>query len=315
VKISLIVIFLSILQASFSQKLKLNTSQKEIVVTYADSTIKANISTVLKKINPKNNIEYTWYSSNSIKTNYGGFSGKLLDGPYQVFDLKNRLITQGRYLNGLRHGTWKFWLSDGTLSSLVPYIKGQKNGQAEYNNPEKNTTQIINFKKDLLNGWSVLTDNKKNYVEQTHYKSGKKHGLYLYKSNNGSLVKKYNYKNDLLNGKSTEVLKDSNLVRICNYKKGKKEGTLFESDTLNVLAKKYKYKNNLKHGICVDYQKNKVIEAEYIRGKKEGNYIEKVDKKIVLKGHYLNDEKDGEWVQYTSNDTIVDIYVKGSLVR
>lgn len=81
-----------------------------------------------KKIKIKKELTYYWYKTRKIHATKGGYSGFLLDGCFDRFDLSNILIEQGRFKLGLKHGVWKFWFKTGELKMTTSYKKGLKHG-------------------------------------------------------------------------------------------------------------------------------------------------------------------------------------------
>ena len=79
----------------YSQKEE-KISHRPIVITSADSIVYANaLMEVPKRHNTDIAKNYYWYASNKISTNKGGYSGKLLDGSFEVYDVHGNLLKQG----------------------------------------------------------------------------------------------------------------------------------------------------------------------------------------------------------------------------
>ncbi|MBB2144011.1 hypothetical protein GM921_00810 [Pedobacter sp. LMG 31464] len=76
-----------------------------------------------------NKAHYYWYSNNQLHATQGGFSGKLLDGPYTAIYLNGNLKEQGLFKNGLKQGIWKVWNEDGILLSQKTYQNGLPEGK------------------------------------------------------------------------------------------------------------------------------------------------------------------------------------------
>lgn len=89
-----------------------------------------------KKIKVNSNLIYYWYKSRSINSTKGGYSGHLLDGNFDKFSLNKKLIEQGTFKRGLKHGIWKSWYQNGELKSRCNYKKGLKHGQEILYNQE-----------------------------------------------------------------------------------------------------------------------------------------------------------------------------------
>jgi hypothetical protein len=102
---------------------------RDIMISYKDSIVKAQILLIPENIKTSNNLMYYWYGHYAINTNMGGFSGDLLNGEYQVYNTARKLITQGFFAHGLKNGTWKYWNSKGVLKQTMEYSAGLLNGE------------------------------------------------------------------------------------------------------------------------------------------------------------------------------------------
>ena len=86
-----------------------------------------------------------------------------------------------------------------------------------------------------------------------------------------------------------------------NYKMGKKDGKATWFTTEGKLIAEYVYKNGDLDGPQIAYYGNgttKQIEEFYVKGKHLGDYKEFYENgNIKLQGQYVNDLKDGKWVE------------------
>jgi hypothetical protein len=96
----------------------------KVRIVEADKTTLAELNPVTSHPPLKSNLFYFWYSANAIHATQGGFSGKLLNGPYTEFYLNKNLKEQGVYKKGLKDGIWKDWNEDGTLSKAITWRRG-----------------------------------------------------------------------------------------------------------------------------------------------------------------------------------------------
>ncbi len=72
--------------------------------------------------------KYYWYSNNQIKITQGGYSGKLLHGPYREFYFNKNLKEQGQFDMGLKVGEWNSWNIQGMLTEKTNFKKGIPEG-------------------------------------------------------------------------------------------------------------------------------------------------------------------------------------------
>lgn len=101
----------------------------KLTLNFPDSTIAINIITEPKRIRINENKLYYWYRASEVKSNRGGYDGKLLTGPYKVFYSNLNLKANGQLSNGLRTGTWTTWYLNGEKSSVFHYKKGDLHGK------------------------------------------------------------------------------------------------------------------------------------------------------------------------------------------
>ena len=168
----ILIIFILLIKLShvaYSQDKIKYSPTREFILDYDDSTIVANILAQTPKVKIDNNLTYYWFENNKVKSNKGGFSGRLLHGEYKVLDKNKNLIKQGHFTNGVVDGTWKTWNRQGMLREVQNWKEGVKHGQ-----------------------W-IVYNNEGKIIKSTEYKNGKLHGEMMYYEN-GQQVKK-NYKN------------------------------------------------------------------------------------------------------------------------
>lgn len=160
----------------------------------------------------------------------------------------------------------------------------------------------------------------------------------------GNLMIHRNYINNIQNGKSTTYygaaeasLMYDNVRQIClgkvsgifNYKDGLQEGEQLKYDYTEKGKRYLKSKeifskgemieyiefspnnqimiNNVLNGECASFYENGNKFNRYYRkdGKQEGNYEGWYESgQIQIKGKFINDEKDGEWIEYNEDGTI-----------
>jgi Uncharacterized protein conserved in bacteria len=149
----LIFILLTLItRLSFCQSDNLNI--RNIIVSIGDSLMKFNIKTKEPKIKIKAIYDYYWYYGGAINHNIGGFSGKLLDGKYEVFDNQQRLRSNGYYTNGLKQGIWNRWYGNGNLELSMKYKNGKLFGEMKTYGITGILLSVQNYKNDMLDGKS-----------------------------------------------------------------------------------------------------------------------------------------------------------------
>ena len=164
-----LLILQSLLYTSLSaQRTDWSPSNREVVVAYNDSTIRAYILINSIDINTSDRLMYYWYEQDKLNKNTGGYAGALLDGPYSVYDLQKNLITQGDFEKGLRIGTWKYWDKKGHLRKTVEYRDGLMHGDYKLFDGKGNVIETRKFR----NGREILKGDRKK-AEKSRLKEEK----------------------------------------------------------------------------------------------------------------------------------------------
>jgi antitoxin component YwqK of YwqJK toxin-antitoxin module len=93
-------------------------------ITIRDSLriIRFTLYTGDKPVKPKNGNIYYWYGSNQIHISRSGYSGRLPDGVYTVYNEHGGLLEQGSFVKGLRTGKWLRWSADGEVELCIKYL-------------------------------------------------------------------------------------------------------------------------------------------------------------------------------------------------
>jgi hypothetical protein len=109
--------------AALGQKLP-DYGLNKVRITDTSRTILAVIAPVSSPPTANTKVSYYWYSADAIHATQGGYSGKLLNGPYIEYYPDKNLKQQGTFKKGLKEGIWKTWNTDGTLHSITKWKHG-----------------------------------------------------------------------------------------------------------------------------------------------------------------------------------------------
>jgi antitoxin component YwqK of YwqJK toxin-antitoxin module len=182
----------------------------------------------------------------------------------EKYNEKGQLLIEKNFENNKKHGFQKEYYENGTPKVIENYENGMLIHKEEF---YKNS----------------------NIKLEENYKFNKKHGIQKYYSENGELKELMEYKNDILVNHEKYLDEGKEIISI---EDGLASIKLYNSE--NKLIKKY-FKNN-KTGkpdsLSVTYNPdngNKLSEIAYKNGK------------IIRKGKYLNNKKNGEWIIYWIN--------------
>lgn len=218
------------------------------------------------------------------------------NGVFQGFfdDKDERYSYEGRYVNGIKHGTWTIKYLNGDTRAVVKYNYDKPNGQ-----------------------WTYFYKNK-NMEEYENLEDGILHGKLVKYSENGELLTKVEYKHGLLDGEATFFYKGEVLETLTTFKYGKIEGKLkiFSADSLQMLEGEYK--NNKRDGVWKFFYKTGDIKTivNYNNGLKDGDVIiyDKAgliaQKTTFSKGNELDDKGNIIAKNTELKDSIVDRFKK-----
>lgn len=156
-----LVLFMVYTFVSYGQRDIKTFKSRKIIITHADSVVEARTLRNNGKVNVSDDKVYYWYQSNRVYSNKGGYSGKLLDGLYKVFNRDGNLVTEGNFKSGLKVGEWKTWYKNGELRIIGSYKDGKREGKFRLYNSKGILRGVKNFKNDKLHGKQLkLKDGK-----------------------------------------------------------------------------------------------------------------------------------------------------------
>lgn len=154
--LSLVVI--AVLQGCKLQKIKpeenFNYDKfQAISLDYGDSLIKFNITEDPEDIKTDFTKEYYWFKVDKIGHTQGAYTGKRLDGPYEVINQTDKsLLRKGDFIEGLKSGQWMTWYTNGTMQSAYEYKKGVKHGDFLLQDEKGKPTMQGTYAEDALDG-------------------------------------------------------------------------------------------------------------------------------------------------------------------
>lgn len=114
---------------------------------------------------------YFWYLNNAVHTSLGGFSGKLLHGPYTSYYVNMNLRSNGVLKLGLKNKEWRSWYENGQLKSVEKWRKGLKFGKSVYFSMDGMDIMVVTFKKNLYHGKCIIL-HKNQKISIKKYRHG-----------------------------------------------------------------------------------------------------------------------------------------------
>lgn len=139
---------------------------REIVLTFEDSTVVAHILIKKPEIKITYPQVYYWCFKETLGQSQSGYHGNLLNGKYVVYDIKKRLVREGHFLNGLKHGVWKSWYPSGVLKANEIWKNGLQEGDFVNYAPTGKVSQTATYKKGLLTGELVTCEGDSKTVRK-----------------------------------------------------------------------------------------------------------------------------------------------------
>ncbi|XOV67591.1 MAG: toxin-antitoxin system YwqK family antitoxin [Fluviicola sp.] len=139
----------------------------------------------------KPNKFYYWTKAQHVRATQGASSGLLLHGLLEAFYPDKQLAKKGKYHKGLKHGTWRYWNSNGTFQRVENWRQGTRIGKQQYFDENGNLiqTEFIHKKRrkivqpDSVIQWRLFNrrtitifDSTGQISEVQHLKNGKLHG-------------------------------------------------------------------------------------------------------------------------------------------
>ena len=114
---------------------------------------------------------YYWFSSSTIKTTQGGYSGELLNGGFSEYYGNKNLRQQGEFIAGLKDKDWRLWNEEGFLTKKESWRSGVKEGPFILYNEKGNIKQQGNYHLGRLNG-KVISYFPKDSSNTVIYRGG-----------------------------------------------------------------------------------------------------------------------------------------------
>lgn len=180
---------------------------------------------------------------------------------YESGDIQAFLI----HVDGVEHGTWGYWYDNGEenhgqqqVAWGNTYNMGQKIGTWYYFSEAGDTTKILNYENDMLNGESRYFYKSGGIERSVFYKQNKMHGKYntYYDDENHTLKTSKEYKNDKPDGKAQSYFENGALKSETEFSNGVKTGKwtiYFENGQMKQTGY---YKNDQQDGLWDMFQED-----------------------------------------------------------
>lgn len=146
---------------------------------------------------------FTFYDNNSSNTIIAkrDFSAGNNTSYTTFYGEKGKKLSEGKEVNRLREGEWKFYHPDtDKIMSVELYKKGKLTGTKKVYFPNGTIAEKAEYNNGILNGAYKKFTEEGVVLEETIYKNGKLHGDAVFRNGAGDVVSKGLYENDLKTG-------------------------------------------------------------------------------------------------------------------
>ena len=117
------------------------------------------------------------------------------------FDEKSKKLSEGKEVNRLREGEWKFYYpGKNTIMSVELYSKGKLTGVRKVFFPSGSLAEEAQYKNGLRNGYYKKYTEKGILLEESVYKNREMHGPASFYNGSGELESKGQYSNNIKTG-------------------------------------------------------------------------------------------------------------------
>ena len=224
----------------------------------------------------------------------GGYADKIKQGIFREYDSTGVLINSYKYKNnfktaegildstGLEHGEWNYLNIDGSIKAKGTFNHGKRVGSWLYY---------------YFNG---------ELEQKGLYVNGLPHGEWTWWYSNKQLRRQENFRNGREDGESIEYDSIGNLMTKGYFIGGVREGIWFYN--INDHKEEGEYRDGLKHGIWIYTYKDGQInfKGAYINGlPMDKHKFYYPNGQLKWEGKYDNGEKEGEWIKFNEEGTII----------
>ncbi|WP_333821123.1 tetratricopeptide repeat protein [Ohtaekwangia sp.] len=247
-----------------------------------------------------------WFPDGSLMFEYPMMAGHK-HGPYKYYDINNQLKIEGVYVNGTIEGSWKGYFPDGTLdyegsylrgeqdstwtfyfrhgkiSSVMQFLKNNREGIARYNSPEGTPLVEKLYHEDDLIAYRVVNA-KGEFGAWTPFTATT---AIVANYPNGTTAYEEHFKNGVLDGTKRLYFSNGKPYSEYNYKSGDYEGPFKIYYPSGQLRQKGQYLDDELNGVVEEYYEDGTLmkQETYTWGTHNGKSV--VNKKGAKPREYL----------------------------
>lgn len=220
-------------------------------------------------------------------TQIHNYKNDLLNGTSEIIDSLGNLLVKGNYYNGIENGEWLFNYYDENKKLVIKEIgsfnNGKKNGKWVKKSPEDKIILTREFKNDVLDG---IVEKFEVTGELSFRKVYEKDKLILWEQFDSTGIN-LDFSAKLIIDYNKEFL-----YELTSYFSG---GYVIQENRIS----------NVDPKIELNLESYLIDPTIYIE-EKHGKYELYMNEKLIQKGQYANDTKNGEWSYFYYDQNVVE---------
>lgn len=219
-------------------------------------------------------------------------------GYWKKYD-KGHLVYEGKFVNDVPTGVFKYYHTNGQLKSTSEFINGTSRVKTTlYHENGQMSAEGVFVDQSKDGEWNYYSNTGK-LIKTENYKNGQKHGCWkIYSAQTGILLEEINYQDGELNGEWKNYYANGDISSVMNYIRGKRNGVTESYYTGKALMSKGVYHDGFKIGTWEYYDADGKI-------RKSEDMVKSEPKNTYL--YFYN----GAFPQKTNQNLIAYIQKKG----
>ena len=254
---------------------------------------------------------------------------------YKGYSPYGQVASEGMYdIKGGKKGKWKYYTSNGLLSSEVNYNDNLMQGKYRSFHPHGALESIAEYRNDTLNGYYVSYHKNGAIKRQGWYKNDKLHGEWRSYTPDGIATEINFYHKGSLHGTqqmftgngvkareshyeydeiltNTYYRQDGSVSSVVDYRNNEEKYELVFQHQNKKPSTKISYVNGVKHGpyTYLNFYGKKGAVGQYLNGKLHGVFTWYDEEgNIETKANYIYGELDGDYIYYNKDGSIESEY-------
>ena len=178
-------------------------------------------------------------------------------GLWKKVDDQGKLVYEGRFVNNVPTGEFRYYHETGELKSISNFLNGVHKVKTTMFHPNGNSASEGIFVDQIKDGEWKYWDTDGTLIAVENYKLGVKEGMWAtYCAGTGTLLQEEHYLDGKLHGVCKSYFTDGNPSNLITYVNGKRNGLSESYLTDKKVATHGHYHNNRKTGIWEYYSQN-----------------------------------------------------------